>query len=37
MFAGEDTPRDLDDPLSDPKVQARLGETLAKQARRKRH
>jgi len=34
MFAGQDAPRDLDDPLSDPKVQARIGETIANQAKR---
>jgi hypothetical protein len=33
MFSGEDAPRDLDDPLSDPNVQARIGETIAKRAR----
>lgn len=34
MFAGEDAPRDLDDPLSDPKVQARIGKAIAKRAKR---
>jgi hypothetical protein len=34
MFAGEDAPRDLDDPLSDPKVQARIGKVIAKRAKR---
>jgi hypothetical protein len=33
MFAGKDAPRDLDDPLSDPKVQARVGKAIAKQAK----
>ena len=33
MFAGEDAPRDLDDPLSDPKIQARVGEVIAKRAK----
>ena len=33
MFVGEDAPRDLDDPLSDPKVQARVGKVIAKKAR----
>lgn len=37
MFAGEDVPRDLDDPLSDPKVQSRFGEALAKRAKRRRN
>jgi hypothetical protein len=32
MFSGKDAPRDLDDPLSDPNVQARIGETIAKRA-----
>lgn len=36
MFAGKDRPRDLDDPLSDPKVQARIGEVIAKQVRPRR-
>jgi hypothetical protein len=36
MFAGQDRPRDLDDPMSDPKVQARIGETIARQVRPKR-
>ena len=36
MFAGEEAPRDLDDPLSDPKVQARIGEAIAKRAKRRR-
>ena len=36
MFAGEDAPRDLDDPLSDPKIQARVGEVIAKRAKRSR-
>lgn len=35
MFAGENVPRDLDDPLSDPKVQARVGEIIAKRGKRK--
>jgi len=34
MFAGRNAPRDLDDPLSDPAVQARVGEFIAKQATR---
>jgi hypothetical protein len=34
MFAGEDAPRDLDDPLTDPKVQTRIGKTIAKQLQR---
>jgi hypothetical protein len=33
MFVGEDAPRDLDDPLSDPKVQARIGEAIAKRSK----
>jgi hypothetical protein len=37
MFAGEDGPRDLDDPLSDPKVQGRVGEAIAKLIYRPRH
>jgi len=36
MFAGENAPRDLDDPLSDPKVQARIGEAIAKRAKHPR-
>lgn len=36
MFAGEDAPRDLDDPLTDPKVQARIGEAIAKPMSRRR-
>jgi len=36
MFAGDDAPRDLDDPLSDPKVQARFGQAIAKQVERRR-
>ena len=37
MFAGEDAPRDLDDPLSDPKVQPpRFGEAIAKQSKPRR-
>jgi len=36
MFAGEDAPRDLDDPLSDPKVQIRFGEAIAKQSKPRR-
>ena len=36
IFAGEDAPRDLDDPLGDPKVQARVGEAIAKRARQPR-
>ena len=34
MVAGQNAPRDLDDPFSDPKVQARIGEFIAKQATR---
>lgn len=30
-----DRPRDLDDPLSDPNIQARVGETIAKQAKKR--
>ena len=36
MFAGENGPRDLDDPLSDPKVQARIGEAISKPMSRRR-
>ena len=36
MFAGEDAPRDLDNPLSDPKVQGRFGDTIAKLGQRSR-
>jgi hypothetical protein len=36
IFTGEDAPRDLDDPLSDPKAQARLGEAIAKRARKRK-
>ncbi len=36
MFAGEDAPRNLDDPLSDPKVQARFGEAIGSQGKRHR-
>ena len=32
MFVGENAPRDLDDPFSDPKVQARIGQFIAKHA-----
>jgi len=34
VSVGEDAPRDLDDPLSDPKAQARIGEVIARRARR---
>ena len=34
MVAGQNAPRDLDDPFSDWKVQARVGEFIAKQATR---
>ena len=37
LLAGRDAPRDLDDPLSDPSVQARVGEAISKLARRKRN
>jgi hypothetical protein len=36
IMAGGDAPRDLDDPLSDPKVQARVGEAIARLASRRR-
>jgi len=36
IFVGEDAPRDLDDPLSDPKVQALISEAIAKKAGRSR-
>jgi len=35
LFSGKDAPRDLDDPLSDPAVQGRVGEAMAKQAQRR--
>lgn len=35
MFVGEDAPRNPDDPMSDPKVQARVvGKAIARRARR---
>ena len=37
MLAGKDAPRDLDNPLSDPKVQARVGEAISQGARRPRN
>ena len=36
IIAGGDGPRDLDNPLSDPKVQARVGKTIAELAARRR-
>jgi hypothetical protein len=32
ICVGENAPRDLDDPFSDPKVQARIGQFIAKYA-----
>jgi hypothetical protein len=36
IFIGEDVPRDLDDPLSDPKAQVRVGDAIAKRARKRK-